>query len=211
MIPLTRPPPPQEFLEKAPSLKQAVLDALAAGAAVKNLVNKHGNVKSARTVLFDATHDKCMYCEGKPLATGPGQVEHIYPKAVYPERAYEWSNWGPTCFWCNNNKGDDCFSSRVPILDPYRHDPEKHLEFRGLDMRGKSALGGWTVGHLRLTTFAALVKRRNDRMDDLQQLIDLAVQNPDVPGLSDYAIRFADDDQEYSRQARAVLVAAGLL
>lgn len=211
MIPLTRPPAPLEFLNKAPALKLAVAKALAAGADVKDLVNKHGSVVSARGVLFRATHEKCMYCEGKPLAYGPGQIEHIYPKAVYPERAYEWDNWGPTCFWCNNHKGDDYFNGRVPILDPYRHDPEKHLEFRGVDMKGKTALGGWTVSHLQLTTFAALVKRRNDLMDDLQKVIDLAAQNPGVQGLADYARSFADEDREYSRQARAVLEAAGLL
>lgn len=62
---------------------------------------------------------RCMYCEDS-LAS---EIEHYRPKALYPERTFDWFNYLYACGSCNRNKGDRfaVFSSELgEVLDVTR-------------------------------------------------------------------------------------------
>lgn len=46
--------------------------------------------------------ERCMLCSGSESS----QVEHYRPKAVFPELAFDWSNYLWVCGLCNQHKGD---------------------------------------------------------------------------------------------------------
>lgn len=73
---------------------------------------KHAQVKMALEKLF---HDKCAYCECRPSAGNPWDVEHYRPKGRVAERpdhpgyywlAYDWNNLLPSCSDCNRSRKD---------------------------------------------------------------------------------------------------------
>ena len=88
---------------------------------------RHVEIKDA---LVAETNGKCAYCESKLLHIHHGDVEHIYPKSMAPERTFEWENLTLACEICNQNK-----AARDPmleaIIDPYRREPSEHLLFVG--------------------------------------------------------------------------------
>jgi hypothetical protein len=113
--------------------------------------------------LFELFHDKCAYCENKPLASYAGDVEHYRPKGKVDEDenhpgyfwlAYDETNLLPSCSLCNQPrraklthfpvKGAHSREARnlareVPLLlNPYDRNvsPFDHLEF---DAAGFSA------------------------------------------------------------------------
>src|SRR5262249_341553 len=66
--------------------------------------------KELKWHLFELFHDKCAYCENKPLAGYPGDVEHYRPKGKVDEDeshpgyywlAYDETNLLPSCSLCN--------------------------------------------------------------------------------------------------------------
>ena len=52
--------------------------------------------------------ERCMLCSGSESS----DVEHFWPKAVYPEKAMSWDNFLWACTPCNRRKGD-----RFPLDD----------------------------------------------------------------------------------------------
>lgn len=88
---------------------------------------RHPEVKE---VLIKETHGKCAYCESKLLHVHHGDVEHIFPKSLEPAKIYDWNNLTLACEICNQNKSD-----RDPylhnLIDPYTHEPERHIRFPG--------------------------------------------------------------------------------
>lgn len=93
---------------------QAALDELAqieknpqATEQAKNRVKKaqqkynHAEIKNALVEMF---HGKCAYCESEVTAAAYGQIEHFYPKAIYPEKTFEWENLLLSCEICNNGQ-----------------------------------------------------------------------------------------------------------
>lgn len=73
---------------------------------------KHAEVKMALEELF---YDKCVYCESRPTASSPWDVEHYRPKGRIAERpdhdgyywlAYDWENLLPACKFCNQRRKD---------------------------------------------------------------------------------------------------------
>lgn len=49
-----------------------------------------------------ATPDRCGWCEDSEA----NQIDHVRPKALYPERTFVWENYLPACGVCNSGKGD---------------------------------------------------------------------------------------------------------
>jgi uncharacterized protein (TIGR02646 family) len=116
--------------------------------------------RSVKTVLREAQHGKCAFCESKFAHTGYGDVEHFRPKAGYAQRdgdelgrpgyywlAYEWSNLSFSCQLCNQRFKRNLFPLKRPttrarshhdrlddeealVIDPTRDDPGRSLGFR---------------------------------------------------------------------------------
>jgi uncharacterized protein (TIGR02646 family) len=92
---------------------QAAVDALpdyeARVARAKTSFHSHNHrrndtfnsVKEALTAMCSGVR-RCAYCEDS-LAD---EVEHIWPKAIYPERAFLWSNYLYACGPCNGPKNN---------------------------------------------------------------------------------------------------------
>ena len=71
---------------------------------------------------------RCMNCEDS-LGT---DIEHFYPKARYPRRAFSWTNYLLACSHCNSNLKRQRFpflDRRPALLDPTTDDPLDHLLF----------------------------------------------------------------------------------
>ena len=49
-----------------------------------------------------AARHRCGWCEDSEA----GQIDHIRPKTLYPERTFVWENYLGSCGICNNSKGD---------------------------------------------------------------------------------------------------------
>lgn len=94
----------------------------------------------------------CNYCENNEAT----DVEHIYPKSFFPERAFRWTNYLLACKTCNSGYKLDQFAVFAPagsdtlvdlvrnrqpttddavLIDPRTEDP---LQFFWLDIQNKT-------------------------------------------------------------------------
>lgn len=91
----------------------------------------------------------CMYCEDNRAK----QVEHFWPRAIYPELAFEWLNYLFVCGDCNSRKSDQFATiassgdvtkinaespnrcDRPALINPRYEDP---LDYFYLDILGKT-------------------------------------------------------------------------
>jgi hypothetical protein len=104
---------------------------------------------------------RCAYCEDS-LAD---EIEHIYPKSLFPEHAFKWSNYAFVCGPCNGPKGsrygylvgtevhEFIRKPRDPIIQPpsapaalVNPRAEDPLEFLELDLGGVTADGSQIEG-----------------------------------------------------------------
>ena len=75
-----------------------------------------------RLLLIQDFHNNCGYC-GEVIPTpqnqlaSKGDVDHLLPKAVYPEYVYEWVNYIWSCKPCNEHK-QDFYNVNYPLLKP---------------------------------------------------------------------------------------------
>lgn len=84
---------------------------------------KHKDIKNA---LKEETHEKCAYCESKPLHVTFGDIEHICPKSKNPEKSYDWNNLTLACEVCNVRK-----TNHENLVDPYEGEPRTEFTFSG--------------------------------------------------------------------------------
>lgn len=83
--------------------------------------------------------ERCMFCQDSRGT----DIEHFWPKAVYPDRTFHWPNLLLACTGCNRAKSD-----RFPrgehgeplLIDPTAEDPWDHLVF---DRRTSSITARW--------------------------------------------------------------------
>lgn len=102
---------------------------------------------------------RCMYCRD----SHGSDIEHFWPKAVYPTKLLEWDNLLLVCGTCNSQKLSqfplDDFLQPL-LIDPSFDNPWTHLDFdevtgeltprwvlRSPDVRGISTLA--TIPHLK--------------------------------------------------------------
>lgn len=71
--------------------------------------------------------ERCMYCED----SAGTDIEHFYPKSLYPERAFEWKNYLHACSHCNSNEKRGQFpldaEGQPLLLNPTVEKPIDHL------------------------------------------------------------------------------------
>jgi uncharacterized protein (TIGR02646 family) len=72
--------------------------------------------------------ERCMYCED----SAGTDIEHFWPKSLYPERAFSWENHLLACSGCNSNYKRDQFpldeAGRPLLIEPTTEDPREHLD-----------------------------------------------------------------------------------
>lgn len=116
--------------------------------------------ESVKTVLIAMQHEKCAFCEAKPLHVSDGDVEHFRPKGGvrqadseplerpgYYWLAYEWHNLLFACERCNRRHKKSLFPLSEParratshrdaltdedpvFIDPSIEDPERYIGYR---------------------------------------------------------------------------------
>lgn len=98
---------------------------------VKESLLKYYRHQDIKDMLFPISHDKCAFCESFPAESGNIEVEHFYPKSLYPTKAFEWENLLPCCRKCNDAKGT--LDTMVDtIINPCIENPKDYLGFESL-------------------------------------------------------------------------------
>jgi len=85
--------------------------------AVELWDKKMGQAKRKRAFLLVRTElskisygvSRCAYCED----SGADEIEHLFPKSLFPELAFKWSNYAFACGPCNGPKGN-----RFAVIKP---------------------------------------------------------------------------------------------
>lgn len=143
-------------------------------------------IDSLRRMAGDG--EPCMYCDSNESA----EVEHFKPKAVFPERAFDWENFLWVCGLCNRYQGDQyppVTQNGAEILNPLDTDPWEHMfvdDLTGLlsgtwcsqsgsrDERAES-----TIEIVNLNR-EALQERRRQRIVELKQFVLNAMRQIDA-------------------------------
>ena len=148
MIPLQQSPKPDYLTdEKVQELtNQYQLDA-------KNTV---WNKPAIKEPLLKSSNKKCAYCECILQETDSYcQIEHFHPKSLYPQEVVLWDNLLPVCGRCNAHKGDHN-TVKIPIINPYKDVPKKHLSTQGCRLYSKTEIGKMTIKVLNLNDYDRL-------------------------------------------------------
>ncbi|MCJ2074242.1 HNH endonuclease [Methylobacterium sp. E-016] len=175
MIKLLKGNKPQILIDNEVSWTADYVAKRAAGQKLTDAEAARHRHPEIKTALKIETHKKCAYCESKPLHVTHGDVEHIVPKSLHPNKAYEWGNLTLACDGCNTNKG-----AKEDIVDPYLIDPvDVFIIYGALILpRPESGDAIYTEKSLKLNRLD-LVERREKRIKELYHLVCLARNAPD--------------------------------
>jgi hypothetical protein len=164
MIRLAKKPQPQILADKADEWTTILTDKLSRGEVPTDKEKtryRHPEVKAA---LVEETRGKCAYCESKLLHIHHGDVEHIYPKSLAPDRSFVWDNLTLACEVCNQYK-----SNKDPlvqsIIDPYVINPEDHLIFMGTLIFDLGTPHGISTKEILDLNRMELVERRKEHLE----------------------------------------------
>ncbi|HZI13982.1 MAG TPA: hypothetical protein VE153_26675 [Myxococcus sp.] len=109
---------------------QQVLAATERAAEAQRLWKQRGSdFEEIRATLGTMApgRQRCMYCED----SAGTDIEHFWPKATYPEKAFTWANYLLACSCCNSNHKREQFpldaSGRPLLIDPTAEEPQEHL------------------------------------------------------------------------------------
>lgn len=87
-----------------------------------------GKIRS-KLAEMASSRSRCMYCEDSHGT----DIDHFWPKSVYPEKAFLWENYLLACSYCNSNQKRQEFpldQNGTPLLiDPTKDTPHNHLTF----------------------------------------------------------------------------------
>ena len=179
MIRLAKQPKPQILIANEVQWTETIVNKVAAGEVPTNAEKtryRHPQVKAA---LVQETHGKCAYCESKLLHIHHGDVEHIYPKSLAPEKTVEWENLTLACEICNQNK-----SNSDPLLehiiDPYLTEPSAHLLFSGPLVFPRGTPAGTSTRTLLDLNRGELSERRKEHLEKIMGIFD-TVSRVDLP------------------------------
>lgn len=138
MIRIYKCAPPAILDKKKTEWTNALLKAISDYKGYKNIPNEIKQKLLApyrnpdiQNALSDSSHGKCAFCESRPSESGYMEVEHLIPKSIYPEYAFEWDNLFPICRKCNGDKlAYDTVKN--PVIDPSKDNPEELLTYANL-------------------------------------------------------------------------------
>ncbi|MFB7251361.1 HNH endonuclease [Microbacterium sp. NPDC056234] len=115
----------------------------------------HADIKAA---LIAETAGKCAYCEARMLAVSFGDIEHIYPKSMFPELVVSWNNLTLACSGCNQRKSSK-YDASSEFINPYVDDPAEHLFFLGPAVYERTNRGMYTIVELGLNDIPRIEAR----------------------------------------------------
>ena len=93
-------------------------------------INKNArmwDIKWLKDVLLEMSWGKCAFSETKLQEEGKYmQVEHFYPKSLYPNMVMEWGNLFPISNICNRKKWD-IDPNQYPLVNPVVDNPKDYF------------------------------------------------------------------------------------
>lgn len=159
MIKMTKVAEPKVLYDNSKKWTALLLKHVGTNAKPKPSVATKYRHKKIKEALIAETHGKCVYCESKLLHIHHGDVEHIFPKAIYNNKTFEWNNLTLACEICNQNKSDND-PNLNSIINPYIDSPEEHMFFSGPVVLTFTQKGQNTELLLDLNRTALLERRR---------------------------------------------------
>lgn len=170
----------------------------------QSIKNKYSH-KEIKNILLAETYHKCCYCESKITHIDFGDIEHILPKALFPELYVEWSNLTISCGVCNTNKSD-YYSKEFPLSNPYKDNVEEEYIFAGPIVLAKSDKGNKTLKKLQLNRIS-LIEARTRLIHKIQPFISSINQTNDTDlrrMLIEDLRKYTEIDKEYSLMMKHV-------
>jgi uncharacterized protein (TIGR02646 family) len=163
LIKLKRPDKPAILVSKENEWLQPLLAAVAQYHGYKNIPQeektklisyyRHDQIKQT---LFPSSFFKCAFCEGQPQENGNIEVEHFFPKSIYPEKIFSWENLLPACRKCNDAKLTHD-PGLEPMINPYDDDPDASFYYTDImimpvdeDEKAKTTIAVCSLNSARL-------------------------------------------------------------
>jgi 5-methylcytosine-specific restriction endonuclease McrA len=200
---------PQILIRNAVEWTRVIVDKIALGQPLTQTEKtryRHPEIKQA---LVEETHGKCAYCESKLLHIHHGDVEHIYPKSLAPERTVAWDNLTLACEICNQNKSDHDPNLEA-IIDPYEVDPTEHLLFVGPLVFSRGTAPGTATRAILDLNRGELSERRREQLERIMSIYETLMRD-DVPLSAKKAIYRNLKDREGSASAAYTAMTKALI
>lgn len=180
MIRLTKQQKPSILEKNAKAWTNEVMTYVNNGQKVPEAIQNRYNHPEIKSSLTKETSGKCMYCESYIGSVAFSHIEHFRPKALYPEKTFEWENLGLGCPKCNTYKSD-VFNEALPYVNPYFENPDNCFVFLGTMIKQKpgSARGENMINQLQLNR-SELMERRRAAIDNISQLVERYVSTTDL-------------------------------
>jgi 5-methylcytosine-specific restriction endonuclease McrA len=171
VIRLTKAAKPQILVDNEVRWTATIVSKIAIGAEPTTSEKTRYRNPQIKAALVNETHGKCAYCESKLLHIHHGDVEHIYPKSLAPEKTVLWENLTLACEICNQNKSD-----KDPLLeniiDPYLTEPSDHLIFNGPLIFPRGTAAGTSTRTLLDLNRGELSERRKEQLERIMSIFD---------------------------------------
>lgn len=147
------------------------------------------NKNQIKEPLYSSSNCKCAYCECKLQRTDSYcEIEHFYPKSIYPKKVLEWDNLLPSCKRCNISKSDHD-TGKDTIVNPYETDPKEHLTIQACRLYSKTEIGNTTINVLNLNDLRLclprfeLCNKINSDLENLKSIPDLRKKRNELKNL----------------------------
>jgi uncharacterized protein (TIGR02646 family) len=207
MIRLYKGAAPEILQRMALQWTNVVVGKLARGEPLTNSDRYHYAHPDIKAAVVAETHGKCAYCESKIRHVAYGDIEHVIPKSVVPQRWFDWQNLTLACDICNGNKSN-FHGSHDTFVDPYAMDPVDHFWFLGATIFPKpgSDAGAITERILDLNR-AELVEKRAERIRGLMKFLEVIHRTTEATLRAILEVDFQEelkDDKEYAGLSREV-------
>ncbi|MGE7692030.1 HNH endonuclease domain-containing protein [Lysinibacillus sp. NPDC097214] len=171
MITLTKRKKPNVLVKNETNWTNELMDYLNASKKVPESLKGKYRHTEIKTELLKETNNKCAYCESKISHIDYGDIEHILPKSIVPDKTFLWENLTIGCTICNQNK-TNYYNPNFPLLNPYTDKPEEKLLFAGPMVVAAvgSQSASITIKKLDLNR-PALFEKRHDFLNKIEPLI----------------------------------------
>lgn len=213
MIKITKGEKPELLTNNADAWRDELLGYISRSEKPPQSLKNKYNQPSIKESLREESNSKCMYCESNIKHITPEHIEHIKPKAKYPELTYEWDNLGLACPVCNMNKSD-LYDAACTFINPYHESPDEFLMAVGplIYARPGQPRGEITEKVLQLNR-TELVEKRVERISAIRNLVEkYENQQSDLLKkiiLNEIQIEIGKD-KEYSLIANALIKIIGV-
>ncbi|MDT3498329.1 HNH endonuclease, partial [Bacillus toyonensis] len=116
MISLIKSSKPTILVEKEINWTNELLSFEESGEKVPNHIKGRYRHEEIKEALLKETYAKCAYCESKILHIDYGDIEHIIPKSIFPQKTFLWDNLTIGCAKCNQSKSN-YYDDTLPLLN----------------------------------------------------------------------------------------------